>query len=80
MGDIWKLFGPQCDRRLNTMTFNLQDDLVNDLERFGTILVISASPYKHFDFVVSQDYMCDSNCLETIAKDNLTALDSNLKS
>lgn len=53
---VWELFGPHCDKRLNTLNFHLLDHFVHALERFGTIRVLIASPYEHFNYIVKQAY------------------------
>lgn len=41
---FWGLLGPHCDNGLNTFKFHLLDHLVDDLDRFDTVSVLSAFP------------------------------------
>ena len=76
---VWTLFGPHCDRGLNTLKFHLLDHLVDDLERFGTIHVLNASPYEHFNLIVKQSYAGTSKRLQTRERDTIQNLDTDLK-
>lgn len=76
---VWALFGPHCDRGLNTLKFHLLDHLVDDLQRFGTIRVLSASPYEQFNLIVKQSYSGTLKRLHTRERDTIHNLDTNLK-
>lgn len=76
---VWSLFGPHCDRGLNTLKFHLLDHLVDDLQRFGTVRVLSASPYEHYNVVIKQSYSGTSKRLQTRERDTIRNLDTDLK-
>lgn len=76
---VWNLFRPHCKPGLNTLKFHLLDHLVDDLERFGTIRVLSASPYENFNLIVKQAYSGTSKRLQTRARDTVQVLETNLK-
>lgn len=61
------------------MKFHLVDELVDDLQLFGTNKVLSASPYHHFNFIVKQAYGSTSNLLQTRKKETVTVFDLNLE-
>lgn len=54
--EVQKLFGARSEGGLNTLKFHLRDHLIDDVNRFGTVLVLSASPYEHFNLIVEQAY------------------------
>jgi len=68
---VWRLFGPHCENGLNTLKFHLLDHLVDELARFGTVLVLSASPYEHFNLIVKQSYASTSKRLQTRTSDTV---------
>lgn len=57
---VWTLFGPYSKRGLNTLKFHLLYRLMNDLELFITVLVLSTSPKGQFNFIVKQAYVSTS--------------------
>lgn len=75
---FWTLFGPHCSHGLNTLKFHLLDHLVDDLERFGSIHVLSESLYEHFNYIVKQAYNSTSKRLKTRTADTVSNLDLTL--
>ena len=71
---LWCVFGPHCNNGLNTLKFHLLDHLVHDLKRFGSISVLSASPYEHFNYVIKQSYASTSKRLQTRTGDTVRNL------
>lgn len=63
---------------LKILSFHLLDHIVDDLDRFGTILLLSASMYDHFDLIIKQSYACTSKRLKTRTGDTVRDLDSYL--
>lgn len=76
---VWTLLGPHYERVLNTIQIHLLNNLMDDLESFGTVLVLIDSPYEHLNFIVKQTYASTSKRLKTRAKDTVNILDTNLK-
>ena len=76
---VWTLFRPHCERGLNTLKFHLLDHLVDDLQRFGSIHILSASPYEHFNLIVKQAYSGTSKRLKTRATETVHILGTDLK-
>lgn len=68
-----------CDRGVITLKCHLLDHLLDDLERFGTVLVLSASPYAHFNLTVKQSYASTCKSLHMRTKDTANVLGTNLK-
>ena len=77
--DISKLFGPHCKTGLQTLKFHLLDHMVLDLERFGSLRVLSASPYEHFNLFVKQAYNSTSKRIPTRTKETVARLQTALK-
>lgn len=45
--DVCKLLGKHCDLVTNALKFHLPDHILNGVERFETVQVLSASPHEH---------------------------------
>lgn len=76
---VQKFLVPFSEGELNTLKLHLLDHFLNELKRFGTIQFLRDSPYEYFNFIVKQAYVSTSKCLQTRTKDNVTVLDTNLK-
>lgn len=63
---------------MNALHLNLIDNLVDELERIGTIQILSASPYEVMNFLFKQGCGSTSKLLHTMTKYNVTVLVLNL--
>lgn len=76
-----KRFGPRStmQRALNTLKYHLLGKLMDHLERFGTVAVLSDSQFEKFNFIVMEAYENISKLLQSNEKDAINLLDINLK-
>lgn len=63
---------------LNILNFHLLDHVVVDLYCFGTVSVLTASHYDHFNLVFKQSYPSTSDLLQTIKTETVQRLDTAL--
>ena len=69
------IFGPHCSRGFITLEMHLLDHLVVDLERFGSLGVLSASPFEHYNSSIKKAYSATSKRLLTRTADTIKQID-----
>ena len=72
------IFSPHCSRGFITLKMHLLDHLVDDLERFGSFGVLSASPFEHYNSSIKKAYSATSKRLLTRTADTIKQLDISL--
>ena len=73
------LFHDCCPNGLGTLKFHLFDHIVDDIRRFGTISVLSASPFEHFNLHIKSAYRSTSKRLLTREMETAHNLNCTLK-
>ena len=76
--NVTSVFQPHCETGLSTLKYHLLDHLVTDLERFGSIRVLSASPFEHFNLHIKKAYGASSKRILTRTSETATILHFNL--
>jgi hypothetical protein len=76
---VSSVFRPHFENSILTLKFHLLDHVVDDLERFGSIKVLSASPFEHFNLNIKQAYAKTSRRYLTRSRETFNNLDGTLK-
>lgn len=74
----WKLFDEHCDRELSTLYFHPLDPMVLYIENFGSMLLLSASPYEPYSLRTKQEYGGTSKISMTQTEETVCLLVSEL--
>jgi hypothetical protein len=69
------LFSSEFPRVLLTLKFHLLDHMVCDIERFGSLKVLCASPFEHYNLFIKQAYSSTSKRLRTRSMETVTNLE-----
>lgn len=74
-----RLFGTHFRQGLITLKLLVLDHMVDHLDRFGTFIVLRASPCEHFNSIFKQSDDCSSKRLNTRIGDTMRNVDSSLR-
>ena len=77
--DVVTLFEPHCDSGLFTLKFHLLDHLCTDLRCFGTLAMLDAGPYEHFNHIIKMAYRKTSMRIKTRMDETVDRLEPALK-
>lgn len=72
---LWRLIGTNCQQGLKTFNLRLLDNIFDDLDLLGAILLLSSYPYEQFKFIFKHSYASSSKRLKKRIGDTLTKLD-----
>lgn len=68
-------YGPHSTTGLYTLKFHLLDHLPEDISRFGSLSMLDASPYEHFNTVIKNAYRQTSQRLVTRMDEMINVLE-----
>ena len=76
--DMTSLFQVFCPTDMGTLKYHLLDHIIDDLSKFGSIRLLSASPYEHFNLQIKAAYASTSKRIRTRDVETNNILNFNL--